>query len=115
MAAEHIVYKGKAEEIQEKLEDEMTKVNDPEVGLDVVNLGLIYDVDLDEEGVCTVTLTFTSMGCSCITEVQDNLVKVLEEMDEVSEVNLNVVWEPAWKLTRITRYGRIALGINPGR
>lgn len=115
MATENITYNQNALQIKEELEKEMGKVRDPEIGLDVVNLGLIYHVDLDKDQNCEVTLTFTSMGCSCITEVQDNLHKFLGDMDEINNVKLNVVWEPAWKLTRITRYGRISLGINPDR
>lgn len=115
MSGQNIEYNDQALPLKDRLESEMEKVHDPEIGLDVVNLGLIYKVEFDSKSNCDITLTFTSMGCSCITEVQDNLKSVIGDMDEVNSVNLNVVWEPAWDLTRISRFGRISLGINPGR
>lgn len=114
MLTDSIEYTGRAKDYAEELEKAMATVFDPEMGIDVVNLGLIYRVDLDDEGVCKLDYTFTSMGCSCAVDIQNGLHKTLNELDFVSEVKQNVVWDPAWTLNRITRYGRIALGINPG-
>lgn len=115
MLTDTIEYSEKAQPVKEDIEKQMSKVLDPEIGLDVVNLGLIYKVDLDEEGTCKVTLTYTSMGCTCATDINLGLERELPQVEGINEVDINVVWTPKWDLTRITRYGRIALGINPGR
>lgn len=110
-----IEYTGQAIKYQEEMERELFKVLDSEIGLDVVNLGLIYEVDLDEEGTCKIRLTFTSAGCPCAEEILKDLHHYLEELEFINKLDVTIVWSPAWKMTRITRVGRISLGINPGR
>lgn len=110
-----IEYTGQAVKYQEEIEEELFKVLDTEIGLDVVNLGLIYEVSLDDEGNCHICLTFTSAGCPCAEEILNDLHYYLEELEFIKNLDISIVWSPAWEMTRITRVGRISLGINPGR
>lgn len=91
----------------------LQSVYDPEIELDIYNLGLIYELTLDQNGHCKVVMTFTDAGCSCADTMPDELVRRLKEIDAVKSVQVEIVWSPAWKMTRISRYGRIALRINP--
>lgn len=87
-------------------------VIDPELGIDIVNLGLIYDVELDEEGTSLVTMTLTSMGCPMGPQIVDNIKQELMELPEVKEVDVNVIWNPPWSKDKMSRYAKMALGVR---
>lgn len=99
-------------EVQEEILSALEAVIDPELGIDIVNLGLIYGVELDEEGKCIVKMTLTTMGCPLADVLTDNIHQVLKEVPEVKEVEVKLVWYPAWTTDRMSRYARIALGIR---
>ncbi len=87
-------------------------VIDPELGIDIVNLGLIYDVELDEEGTSLVTMTLTSMGCPMGPQIVDNIKQELMELPEVKAVDVNVIWNPPWSKDKMSRYAKMALGVR---
>ncbi|KRL39427.1 hypothetical protein FD01_GL002533 [Lacticaseibacillus manihotivorans DSM 13343 = JCM 12514] len=89
----------------------LEQVIDPELGVDVVDLGLIYDVAIDN-GVCTVTMTLTIMGCPLSDMLSEDIDSVLSRMPEVNEVKINLVWEPAWSVDNLSRQAKIMLGIH---
>lgn len=90
----------------------LENVIDPELGIDIVNLGLVYDVDLDEEGVATVTMTLTSMGCPLGPVIVDQVNTALGELPEVKSTNVNIVWNPPWSKDKMSRYAKMALGVR---
>ncbi|WP_155592018.1 metal-sulfur cluster assembly factor [Lysinibacillus cavernae] len=90
----------------------LENVIDPELGIDIVNLGLVYDVDLDDEGVATVTMTLTSMGCPLGPVIVDQVNTALGELPEVKSTNVNIVWNPPWSKDKMTRYAKMALGVR---
>ncbi|WP_091273530.1 metal-sulfur cluster assembly factor [Alteribacillus persepolensis] len=93
---------------------ELEKVIDPELGVDIVNLGLVYNVDLDEENNVFIRMTLTAMGCPLAgTIVNDikNALKDLQEFGEINEVDVDIVWNPPWDKSMMSRYAKIALGV----
>ncbi|RSK26438.1 metal-sulfur cluster assembly factor [Bacillus sp. HMF5848] len=100
------------EATKENLMGALEEVLDPELGIDIVNLGLVYDVDLNEDGLCTVTMTLTSMGCPLAGPITENIKQVLADLPEVKETEVNIVWSPPWGKERMSRYAKIALGIH---
>lgn len=90
----------------------LENVIDPELGVDIVNLGLVYDVELSDEGVGTVTMTLTSMGCPMGPMIVDQVNTALGELPEVKETEVNIVWNPPWSKDNMSRYAKIALGIR---
>ena len=90
----------------------LENVIDPELGIDIVNLGLVYDVDLDDEGVATVTMTLTSMGCPMGPVIVDQVKTALSELPEVKSTNVDIVWNPPWSKDKMSRYAKIALGVR---
>ena len=90
----------------------LENVIDPELGIDIVNLGLVYDVELDEEGVATVTMTLTSMGCPMGPVIVDQVNTALSELPEVKSTNVNIVWNPPWSKDKMSRYAKMALGVR---
>ncbi len=99
------------EMLKENILGAIENVIDPELGIDIVNLGLVYDIDLDENGLCTVTMTLTSMGCPLAGHIEADIKRVLADIPEVKETKVNIVWDPPWGKERMSRYAKIALGI----
>ncbi len=103
------------QELIERIEAEIeNSVIDPELGVDVVNLGLIYNIDVDDEKNVHIRMTLTSMGCPLAgTIVQDikTALKDLRDFGEINDVDVEIVWNPPWDKSRMSRYAKIALGI----
>lgn len=99
-------------DMKESMMGALENVIDPELGIDIVNLGLVYDVDLDEAGAATVTMTLTSMGCPLGPVIVDQVKTALSELPEVKETEVNIVWQPAWSKDMMSRYAKMALGVR---
>ncbi|GGI00234.1 MULTISPECIES: metal-sulfur cluster assembly factor [Mammaliicoccus] len=100
------------EEMKDSIIGALENVIDPELGIDIVNLGLIYNVDLDDAGLCTVEMTLTSMGCPMGPQIIDQVKTALAELPEVKETEVNIVWNPPWGKDKMSRYAKIALGVS---
>lgn len=112
MTVENEWSQSEIEEIQERILTALETVIDPELGIDVVNLGLIYEVDLAKDGFCTVKMTLTTMGCPLADVLTQNIYDALKEVPEITGTEVKLVWYPAWTTDRMSRYARIALGIR---
>lgn len=99
------------EGLKENLIGALEDVIDPELGIDIVNLGLVYDVDLDVEGTAVVTMTLTSMGCPLAGHIEADVKGALAELPEVKDTRVDIIWSPPWSKDRMSRYAKIALGI----
>ncbi|MEY2840860.1 MAG: hypothetical protein RLY74_1 [Actinomycetota bacterium] len=82
----------------------MKDVIDPELGINVVDLGLIYDITIDNENVATLDMTLTSAACPLQDVIEDQTRSVLQDL--VKEVRINWVWMPPWGPNKITDDGR---------
>jgi metal-sulfur cluster biosynthetic enzyme len=97
----------------EDLTEALMDVVDPELGIDVVNLGLIYGLHVDESNVATVDMTLTSAACPLTDVIEDQAKSATEGL--VSDLKINWVWMPPWGPDKITDEGREqlrALGFN---
>lgn len=100
------------EALKENIMGALELVIDPELGVDIVNLGLVYDLEMDENGKTTVTMTLTAMGCPLASTIVDWVKSALRDIPEVKEVDVNIVWNPPWTKDKMTRYAKIALGVR---
>jgi metal-sulfur cluster biosynthetic enzyme len=82
----------------------MKDVIDPELGINVVDLGLIYDVTVDDGNVAVLDMTLTSAACPLQDVIEDQTRSVLQDL--VSDVRINWVWMPPWGPNKITDDGR---------
>ncbi|HEX3269723.1 MAG TPA: metal-sulfur cluster assembly factor [Ktedonobacterales bacterium] len=88
--------------------DALREVPDPEMGISLVDMGLI--VDLRQEGdVAHVTLTYTAMGCPGMNMIEEDIQARLLSLPGVHMVEIETVWEPVWTKARLTAEGRDAL------
>lgn len=98
---------------KEQILEELESVLDPELGIDIVNLGLVYNVELLEKQA-KITMTMTSMGCPMaghiIADVKETLLFSFSE--HLEEVDVEIVWTPVWTKDRMSRLAKIGLGIH---
>ena len=95
---------------EEQAREALKQVEDPELGLNIVDLGLVYDVEV-EGGTINVRMTLTSPGCPVGPQLLNGSKMVLQELEGVEEVNVELVWEPFWSPDRINPDYRAILGL----
>jgi metal-sulfur cluster biosynthetic enzyme len=93
----------------EEVTEALTNVIDPELGLDFVELGLIYDVEVDD-GDVAITFTLTSPGCPIGPQVSEQIQEFVCEIDGVDSVRSNMVFSPPWTPDRMSEDAKFALG-----
>jgi metal-sulfur cluster biosynthetic enzyme len=93
----------------DEVTDALRDVIDPELGLDFVELGLIYDVEVDGETV-RITYTLTSPGCPIGPQVSEQIEEFVGELDGVQEVEPTMTFTPAWTPERMSEDAKFALG-----
>ena len=102
------------EEIQateERIVDALRTVYDPEIPVNVYDLGLIYRIDLDDSGSLDVDMTFTAPNCPIADFIITDVRTKLEAVDGVESVNINIVFEPEWSQDMMTEEAKLELGL----
>ena len=94
--------------MNERLWAALAEVQDPEMPVSLVDLGVIYGIT-ERDGTVEVDLTFTAMGCPASEFILEDVRERLLREDGVQDVRINVVWNPPWSAERITEAGRDAL------
>lgn len=80
---------------EEKIFNTLKTVIDPEIGINIVDLGLIYNLEFDEKHI-TVTMTLTTPGCPMHNSIANWVKEALLRIDDNIDVNVNIVWQPPW-------------------
>jgi len=93
----------------EDVEDALSNVIDPELGLDFVELGLIYGIEIDE-GRVHVTFSLTTPACPIGPQVTEQIEEFVSELDGVSSVESSMVFSPPWSPDRMSEDAKFALG-----
>jgi metal-sulfur cluster biosynthetic enzyme len=86
-------------------------VEDPELGMDIVELGLLYDAEVEGPKV-HVTYSLTSMGCPVGPMIEQQIREVVESMDDVGEVETELTWDPPWSPERMSDDAKFILGFG---
>lgn len=88
----------------------LSEVYDPEIPVNIVDLGLVYDIDLDEEsGSVHVEMTLTSMGCPIADSIKRNVATASRSVEGVTDATVELVWEPPWSPQEATEAGKAQL------
>ncbi|RKD21706.1 FeS assembly SUF system protein [Ammoniphilus oxalaticus] len=93
----------------EQVYDQLRKVIDPELNINVVDLGLIYDVKLDQ-GKLEIAMTLTTPGCPLHDSIVNGVKYAVSTVEGVEQVDVELVWSPPWTPDHMTEAGRRALG-----
>ncbi|MGH7515374.1 MAG: metal-sulfur cluster assembly factor [Gemmatimonadales bacterium] len=85
-------------------------VKDPELNLNIIDIGLVYDVEVADPGRVQVKMTLTSPGCPAGTEIIDDVKRVVTDMEGVESVDVELVWDPYWTPDKMDPRVRAFLG-----
>lgn len=97
---------------EDDIREAMKQVDDPELGINVVDLGLLYGVRIDEgTGKVDLDMTLTSMGCPLTDQIIADVRKFVEPMDGVTSVDVNWVWDPPWGPDKMTDDGKLMMKV----
>jgi len=98
-------------ELREDIINEIKKVYDPEVPVNIWDLGLIYNITINEDSV-VIEMTFTSPTCPMMEDILSQVKSNVESVVNGKTVDVNLVWEPAWDISRMSEEARIELDLT---
>lgn len=98
--------------IEDQVREKLHLVLDPELGISIVELGLIYGIAVDSEGKCTVTMTLTTMGCPLFGQIQKEIEDRTMEVEGVEDVETSLTFDPPWTTEKMTPEAKIQLGLD---
>jgi FeS assembly SUF system protein len=96
--------------LEEKIVEILKTCYDPEIPVDIYELGLIYKIDASPEGNVVIDMTLTSPACPAAGSLPPEVENKVKSLDGVSSVQVNVVWEPTWTPEKMTEAARLQLG-----
>jgi metal-sulfur cluster biosynthetic enzyme len=96
---------------EDEIRTAMKGVEDPELGVNVVDLGLLYDIEQDDEGNVTLNMTLTSMGCPLTEQILGDAQAAVGPLEGVNSVQINWVWDPPWSPDSMTEEGRFLMKV----
>lgn len=92
--------------------EQLKTIIDPELNVNIVDLGLIYDIVIDQEkGAVEVTMTLTTPGCPLSFVFEEWIPEAVKKIEGVKDVRMNLVWEPAWDPDKMTDDAKELMGI----
>jgi metal-sulfur cluster biosynthetic enzyme len=96
---------------EERIRQALTQVFDPELGINIVDLGLVYDIDLHDDGDVDIRYSLTTMGCPIGPLIEDQMRAFLAPIDGLGEIRPELVFRPAWSPEMMSEEAKAALGI----
>ena len=91
------------------VEDALKSVHDPEIPVNIFDLGLIYDIDNRPDGDVYITMSLTAPGCPVAGEMPGQVARAVAALDDVGAVSVELVWDPPWSPERMSEDARLAL------
>ncbi len=85
-------------------------VYDPEIPVNIYELGLIYDIDTNDEGDVVIAMTLTSPACPVAESLPGEVERAISVLDGVKSVKVNLVWDPPWSMEKMSEAARLELG-----
>lgn len=99
-------------QIEERIIDVLKTVYDPEIPVNIYDLGLIYKIDLHDDGALDIDMTFTAPTCPAADFILEDVRTKAEAVSGVASANVNMVFEPEWDKSMMTEEARIELGLD---
>ncbi|MGC8672098.1 MAG: metal-sulfur cluster assembly factor [Thermoplasmata archaeon] len=95
---------------EEDVIEVLKSVIDPEIGLDVINLGLVYEIKVNDD-IVYIKMTMTTPGCPLASWILADAENKIKQLPEVKDVQIELVWDPPWSVDRISEEARKLLGL----
>ena len=99
-------------QIESRIVNVLKTVYDPEIPVDIWNLGMIYKIDVKDDGSVDVDMTFTAPSCPAADFILEDVRSKIESVEGVGSVNVNLVFEPAWDQSMMSEEARVELGFD---
>ena len=98
-------------DIKSKVIEEIKKIYDPEIPVNIYELGLIYKIEVDENNKVNIDMTLTSPNCPVAESLPNEVKENIKKVEGVSDVNLNLVWEPPWDKDKMSEAAKLELNL----
>ena len=98
-------------ELKEKIILEIKKIYDPEIPVNIYELGLIYNIEIDEKNKVNIDMTLTSPNCPVAESLPNSVKDKVLKVDGVSDVDLKLVWDPPWGKDRMSEAAKLELNL----
>lgn len=99
-------------DIEEKIVEVLKTVYDPEIPVDIYNLGLIYKIDVDDDANAVIDMTLTAPGCSLADFIVEDVRLRVEALESVKSATVNLVFEPEWNKDMMSDEAKLELGLE---
>jgi FeS assembly SUF system protein len=93
----------------------LRKIRDPEIPVNIYDLGLIYDLTLSPEGTAHVRMTLTAPGCPVAGMIVQQVERAVRSVEGIASVNVELVWDPPWTVERMSEAARLELNLEEGQ
>jgi FeS assembly SUF system protein len=97
--------------LKEQITEQIRTVFDPEIPVNVYELGMVYDIDVKDDGVADITMTLTSPSCPAAQIIPGEVKQKSELVKGVKEASVKIVWEPRWDPSMMSEEARLTLGM----
>jgi len=97
--------------IKDKVITEIKKIYDPEIPVNIYELGLIYDINVDEKNNVKIDMTLTSPNCPVAESLPNEVKNSVKDIKEVKDVDLKLVWEPPWDKSMMSESAKLELNL----
>jgi len=126
MSARHVVFQPQIESssgggdasatssdapLEERIVEALKTVYDPEIPVNIYELGLIYDVQLKDDNKVFITMTLTTPGCPVAGSMPGQVERTVKKVEGVSDAQVELVWDPPWTIDRMSDEARLTLGM----
>ena len=101
--------------IEEQIVDVLKTVYDPEIPVNIFDLGMIYKIDVQDDSTVDVDMTFTAPSCPAADFILEDVRTKIEGLSSVKSANINLVFEPAWDQSMMSEKARVELGFDSNR
>ena len=98
-------------DLKEKVIAEIKKIYDPEIPVNIYELGLIYKIEVDDKNKIDIDMTLTSPNCPVAESLPNEVKENVKKVEGVSDVNLNLVWEPPWDKDKMSEAAKLELNL----
>ena len=98
-------------DIKNKIIEEIKKIYDPEIPVNIYELGLIYKIEVDEKKKVNIDMTLTSPNCPVAESLPNQVKEDIMEVEGVSDVDLKIVWEPPWDKDKMSEAAKLELNL----
>ena len=99
------------DKLREQVEDALRQVYDPEIPVNIFELGLIYGIDISEEGAVGIRMTLTAPSCPAAGAMPGEVESRVAAVEGVKEVAVELVWDPPWDQSRMSEAAKLELGL----